>query len=184
LLTLTGLPLEDEAELEAEGISTSAEALATGVSSVVKSRSGGLVPQQWLYREIATHKVVGCYDYDYLQGSGWFLASWNRTYPFIASAAGPVVNLQRTARATACLAKMDEFNHVNMSLAASTGPVAGSSRVVPGGASTFASATCKRVCYTVTNEIGTQTGSRLDCTDARVRVPASGAMTVTVTLAP
>lgn len=127
--------------------------------------------------------MVGCYDYDCLQRSDWCSATWYRTHPFIASAVGPVVNFERTARAAGCLAKMDDFNHDNMSPATSTGPVADSFRAVPGGASIFASVTCKRVAYTVTNEIGSRTGGRLDCTDARVRVLASGAMTVTVTLA-
>lgn len=177
-----GEPLADEAELEAEAISTSEEAISTGVSLVVNSRSTGLVAENWTYREVATRKVWGCYDYDVLQRSGWFLATWYRTYPFTASAAGPVVKLDRTVRAYACGARMDEFNYVNMSLATPTGPVTGSFRVVPGGTSTSATVTCKRVDYTVTNELGTSNGSQLECTDARVKVPSSGAMTVAVTL--
>jgi len=177
-----GEPLADEAE--ADPITSSEEALSTGVSLVVKSASPGLAAQQWFYREVATRKVWGCYGYDFLQGSGWFLSTWYRTYTFAPSAAGPVVNLERTLRAAACAARMDGINELTVSLATPEGPITGSFRVIPDGASTFANVACRRVDTPFTDYTGaTRTSSTLACSDARVKMPSSGAMTVTIALA-
>jgi hypothetical protein len=171
-------------EVGDEPITASEEALSTGVSLVVKSASPGLAAQQWFYREVATRKVWGCYDYDVLQRTGWSLATWYRTYTFAPSAAGPVVNLERTLRASACSARMDGVNDVTVSLATPAGPVTGSFRVVPDGAASAAAVRCTRADTPFVDDTGaTRTASALACTDARVKLPASGPMTVTISLA-
>jgi hypothetical protein len=183
LVGCAGEPLPADASDEA--VTTSEDSLATGVSLVVKPLTAGLAPQQWHYVETATRKVVGCYDYDVLQGSGWYLATWRRTYGFAAASAAPTVNLERTLRAAACAARMSPLNEVTVSLSTTAGPVDGFFRVLPTGSTSSAAVTCKKVDSSFVDELGrTRTASRLDCTDAAVKLPTSGAMTVTVRLAP
>jgi hypothetical protein len=185
LPTLVGCAAEPPpSDVGDEAVTSSEESLSTGVSLVVRPLTAGLQPQQWHYVETATRKVIGCYDYDVLQGSGWYLATWRRTYDFVAAASGPTVNLQRTLRASACAARMAPFNEVTVSLATAAGPVEGFFRVLPTGATASAAVTCTKVDSSFVDSSGrTQVSSRLACTDAAVKVPTSGAMTVTVTLA-
>lgn len=154
---------------------------STGFSLVVRSASPGLAAEQWLYRETATRSAPGCYDYDVLQRTGWYPATWHRTYPFTPSATGAVVRLERTPRAAVCAARMDANNEVVVTLDGPRGRISGSFQVVPDGSSDAASARCARVETSFVDDRGaTRAESALSCSDAHVQVPGSGAMTVTV----
>jgi len=159
--------LDDAAQAEEE-VGAVEQPLKTGISLVVKSTSAGLIATDWQYREVATKKIWGCYDYDFLQNSGWFLATWYKTYVFVPTPAGQTVQLEQTVRAKLCNAKMDAFNYVGVKLETKAGPITGSFRVIPTGTKSSASAVCK------------DTNGTLVCSNAYVKVPTSGAITVTL----
>ncbi len=157
-----------------EAVAQTAEPLSAGLALSIAPDASGIVPSTWEYRELSTRNIFGCNDYDILQGTGWFPATWYKTYPFMAAGDTFVVNLEHTFRAFLCAAQMDPYNSVyveRVDAGAVGGKLAGRFGVVPDGTSGETTITCMR------NPSG-DPDRTLTCEDAHVRLPAKGTMTV------
>lgn len=106
-----------------------------------------LVPVEWNYREVASHRnFPGCQGWDFLQGTGWFPSTWYTDYtPVLEQGAYTVETKHSSLRAKYCAAKMDPYNALRMELDNSEGvntPLHGFVAIVPDGMSNDVTVEC------------------------------------------
>jgi hypothetical protein len=123
----------------------------------------GLVPVLWNYREVATRTVIGCRQWDVLQGTGWFQATWYSDYTPALQGSVYTVTPKPKLAAKICAAKMDQYNSVRME----AGDLRGSFSIHPDGLASETSISCRP------NPEGTEYTS-LSCDEAHVFVPENG----------
>lgn len=108
-----------------------------GTLTVTTSNGTNLTLKDWEYREISTRSgwYLGCWEYDFLQGSGWFRSTWRQEIAPISN--GNATNtvsyeVQRTSRANYCNSMPDEINFIDLEYALDDGTVLeGYARIVP-----------------------------------------------------
>jgi hypothetical protein len=127
------------------------------------------IPVLWNYREMATRTVIGCRQWDVLQGTGWFQATWHTEYT--PEADGNVYRVTPTPKLAAklCAAKMDQYNRMRVE----AGALRGSFSVIPDGFASEASIICRP------RPEGTEYDN-LVCEDAHVSVPERGTVRVII----
>lgn len=91
---------------------TSSSALAQ--SLVLEPSSANLVPQSFEYRFDATRRWLGCYSYDFLQGSGWYPKVWHHTAEFTPADGDYELSFQRSFTERYCAAEMGIYNYVSV----------------------------------------------------------------------
>jgi hypothetical protein len=126
-----------------------------------------LVPVLWNYREMATRTVIGCRQWDVLQGTGWFQATWYSDYTPVLQGSFYTVTLKQKLAAKICAAKMDQYNSVRME----AGELRGSFSINPNGVASETSISCRP------NPEGTEYTS-LSCDEAHVSVPENGTVRI------
>jgi hypothetical protein len=127
----------------------------------------GLAPVLWNYREVATRTVIGCRQWDVLQGTGWFQATWYSDYAPTRQGSAYMVTLKPKLAAKICAAKMDRYNSVRME----AGELRGSFSINPDGLASETSISCRP------NPEGTEYTS-LSCDEAHVFVPENGTVRI------
>lgn len=98
---------------------TAVTVTANGVLTIKPEDGGAITFGEWEYRESSTRSRfwVGCWMYDFLQGSGWFPSTW---YQYIdpTETDGSDDNLEyavdRTLRAKYCNAQPDQYNYLDV----------------------------------------------------------------------
>lgn len=126
-----------------------------------------LVPALWNYREVATRTVIGCRQWDVLQGTGWFQATWYSDYEPTAQGGVYSVTPRQKLGAKICAARMDQYNSVRME----AGPWRGSFSIHPDGLENETSITCRVHPEKPEYE-------SLVCDEAHVAVPGNGTVRI------
>jgi len=131
------------------------------------SEQNAVVPVLWNYRELATRTVIGCRQWDVLQGSGWFQATWYTDYTPLAEGNVYKVKHQQKLGPKICAAKMDQYNSVRVE----AGALRGSFSVNPDGFANETSVTCRP------NPAGSEYDN-LVCDEAHVAVSGQGTVRI------
>jgi hypothetical protein len=126
-----------------------------------------LVPVLWNYREMATRTVIGCRQWDVLQGTGWFQATWHIDYTPVAQGNVYSVTHKQKLAAKICAAKMDQYNRVRME----AGSLRGSFSVIPDGFANETSISCRP-------NPEAEEYNNLACDEAHVAVPNNGTVRI------
>ncbi|HYX38187.1 MAG TPA: hypothetical protein VE954_34230 [Oligoflexus sp.] len=145
----------------------SSPAAATTFEFVAENNE--VIPVLWNYREVATRKVVGCRQWDVLQGTGWFQATWYTDYTPKADNTLYTVEPKPTLGARICAARMDAYNSVRVE----AGALRGSFSVNPDGLSNETTITCRP------NPAGTEYDN-LVCDEAHVALSAQGTVRIVI----
>ena len=112
---------------------------------VVAVNGGNPVPVDWEYRSVTSRSwVPGCTWWDFLQGSGFFPATYYTTYMPVQEGNTYTFQTMRGFWQTLCGAQMDEYNSLRFEFATMVGNTtySGQFRVIPGGDSGEASTSC------------------------------------------
>jgi hypothetical protein len=126
-----------------------------------------LIPALWNYREVATRTVIGCRQWDVLQGTGWFQATWYTDYTPVAQGNVYTVTPKQKLAAKICAAKMDPYNSVRME----AGELRGSFSIHPDGFASETRISCRP------DPEGSEYNS-LVCDEAHVAVPENGTVRI------
>lgn len=111
---------------------------ASAGTLVVSTPSEDVVVTEWNHREVASRKWPGCWEYDFLQGTGWFPSTWHNDFEpsFDEYEDAYVIETKRTWRQRYCASAMDQYNYVQIEWVDADGTVLhGRFSVVPGGES-------------------------------------------------
>lgn len=87
--------------------------VASANTLVIEPTSSNLVPLTFDYRFDATRRWLGCYQYDVLQGSGWYASAWYHTATLTQVDGDYEARFQRTWQERYCAADMGPYNYVN-----------------------------------------------------------------------
>lgn len=126
-----------------------------------------LVPVLWNYREMATRTVIGCRQWDVLQGTGWFQATWYSDYAPAFQGKAYTVTPKQSLAAKICAAKMDQYNSVRME----AGSLRGSFSINPDGIASETSISCRP-------DPEASEYETLVCDEAHVAVPNNGTVRI------
>lgn len=132
------------------------------------SAENEVVPVLWAYREVATRTFLGCRQWDVLQGTGWFQATWHTEYtPVLEDHDTYTVTPRQNLAAKICAAKMDAYNSVRVE----AGDLRGFFPINPDGQSSETEVTCRP------NPEGSEYDS-LVCDEAHVAVSEKGTVRI------
>jgi hypothetical protein len=131
------------------------------------SEHNTVVPVLWSFREVATRTVIGCRQWDVLQGTGWFQATWHTEYTPEAQENVYRVTPKQKLAAKICAAKMDPYNRVRVE----AGELRGSFALIPDGFASETSIVCRA------RPEGTEYDN-LVCDEAHVSVPERGTVRI------
>ncbi len=122
----------------------------------------------WDFREISTKKFPGCWQYDFLQGTGWYPRTWYKNYLPVPVEESYVFSPKQTLTAKYCSAKMDQYNYVNIQKVTENSTLNGQFSIVPDGLTAEVNIYC------------TTSGESLVCENAHVLWEPSKTATVHV----
>jgi hypothetical protein len=111
---------------------------ASAGTLVVSPSSEDVVVTQWNHREVATRNWLGCREYDFLQGTGWYSSTWHNDFESIFDDYENAYTFEtkRTWRQRYCASEMDQYNYVQVEWIDANGTVLhGRFSIVPGGQS-------------------------------------------------
>lgn len=133
--------------------SVAAAALIVGSSStalantlIIEPTSANLVPVSFEYRFDAARKWLGCFQYDVLQGSGWYPGAWYHTANFTPVDGEYEAEFSRTWTERYCAATMGIYNYVQIEWTNPNDPSEvyhGVMQIDAGGSQPFDEVTCK-----------------------------------------
>lgn len=107
---------------------------ASAGTLVVSTSTEDVVVTEWNHREVATRKWLGCWEYDFLQGTGWYPSTWHNDFEPVFDDDLYVFETTRTWRQRYCASEMDQYNDVQIEWVDADGTVLhGRFSVVPGG---------------------------------------------------
>ncbi len=91
---------------------TALTSTAAATTLIVEPVTPGITVDRIEYRFVSTRDWLGCWQWDVLQGSGWFRATWWHETDLEADGDSFVAELERNWYAQYCDARMDEINGV------------------------------------------------------------------------
>ena len=147
---------------------------AHAATLIVSTGSDYVAAVDWEYRSVATRHWLGCWQYDVLQGSGWYPSTYYNTYTPEQSGYDYRFTTDSGFWRNYCAAQMDQYNHVRLQYQGIDGTLyQGSFRVIPDGDSRETNIECwideSRDSY-----------NQLDCDDPHVIWSNSGTTTINI----
>ena len=136
-----------------------------------------LAAESWEYREVSTRGWwwgIPCWQWDVLQGTGWFRGTWRETIEPVYEEGEYVFETGLKGWARHCRARMDQYNWVRLVYETEEGDVfVGSFSLIPDGTSDETEIRCS-----ITDPESLY--HSLTCEDAHVAWSAKGEVWVTV----
>ncbi len=151
--------------------------LASAISFEFAPDRSELVPTVWTQREVSTRGILGCRQWDILQGTGWFPATFYTEYsPSLSNGIYRVEHKQKWP-AKLCAAKMDAYNTVRLEMRSDLveeGLLRGFFHINPNGISNETTINCRFN--------PASTSDTLSCDEAQVLVPKEGSVRIHIHL--
>ena len=154
-------------------ITATVSSFASAISFEFAPDRSELVPTAWTQREVSTSGILGCRQWDVLQGTGWFPATFYTEYTPVLNNGIYRVEHKQKWTAKFCAAKMDAYNTVRLEMRSDLveeGLLRGFFHINPNGISNETTINCRF------NPASTY--DTLSCDEALVSVPKEGSVRI------